>query len=228
MLYTPGTHRRSMASLRGLSGVSRRERGSRSRAAGRDRVRRSWVVCLCRIGSHAPMLKHSGYRPLPIGTPCYNLAATGRGFTARGGMRRWRLRVCRLGPCSSCDTRDNTLLDNDVLKADLEVRLRALLGEERAERFWRLYGGCARRRGRCQRFPADDSSISREPVDGDNALLQRVRDETWRLPFAGRLIPRALEDAGVLYATIAFRRSCPTETGVSAAEDRARGAGGGG
>jgi len=34
---------------------------------------------------------------------------------------------------------DNTLLDNDRLKADLQRRFLALLGQERSDRFWQIY-----------------------------------------------------------------------------------------
>src|SRR5260370_19345853 len=34
---------------------------------------------------------------------------------------------------------DNTLLDNDALKADIDRRLRALVGDAAAARFWQIY-----------------------------------------------------------------------------------------
>src|SRR6476469_6571809 len=34
---------------------------------------------------------------------------------------------------------DNTLLDNDTLKADLAAQLHALLGQDLSERFWQEY-----------------------------------------------------------------------------------------
>src|SRR5260370_2826894 len=34
---------------------------------------------------------------------------------------------------------DNTLLDNDALKADIDHRLRALVGDAAAARFWQIY-----------------------------------------------------------------------------------------
>ncbi len=95
---------------------------------------------------------------------------------------------------------DNTLLDNDALKADLEVRLRALLGEERAERFWRLYEDVRAQTGTVD-FPLTIEHFRYEL--NDNALLERVRATIMDYPFAERLYPGALETLAYL-RTIAF------------------------
>src|SRR5690349_13595701 len=84
---------------------------------------------------------------------------------------------------------DNTLLDNDALKADLEARLGALLGPERNARFWELYEAVRQERD------VVDLPLTLErfaPLCGDPALAERARAMVMDYPFASRLYPATL------------------------------------
>jgi FMN phosphatase YigB (HAD superfamily) len=83
---------------------------------------------------------------------------------------------------------DNTLLDNDALKADYDHKLTALLGPEHTARFWDLYEE-ARRESDVVDYPATVRRL--RPEIGD-ALADQVWDIIWNYPFADRLYPDSL------------------------------------
>ncbi|HKB47389.1 MAG TPA: HAD family hydrolase [Ktedonobacterales bacterium] len=104
---------------------------------------------------------------------------------------------------------DNTLLDNDALKDDLDVRLRALLGEQMAERFWQVYEDVRRQTGTVDYL--ETIEYFRYELH-DNALLERVRMLIMDYPFAERLYPGALD-------TLAYLRRIAFPTIVSDGDD---------
>ena len=104
---------------------------------------------------------------------------------------------------------DNTLLDNDALKDDLDVQLQALLGEEMAERFWRIYEEVRKQTGTVD-YPETIEYFRYELHD--NALLERVRTLIMDYPFAEHLYPGALD-------TLAHLRSIAFPTIVSDGDD---------
>lgn len=85
---------------------------------------------------------------------------------------------------------DNTLLDNDAVKAETDARLRALLGEEGAQRFWRVYEEVRAKTGVVD-YPLTLESFAGEVGDAD--LMARVYAAVMEYPFAERLYPAALE-----------------------------------
>ena len=85
---------------------------------------------------------------------------------------------------------DNTLLDNDAVKAETDARLRALLGEERAERFWQIYEEVRAKTGVVD-YPLTLETFAGEVGDAD--LMARVNAAVMEYPFAERLYPAALE-----------------------------------
>ena len=84
---------------------------------------------------------------------------------------------------------DNTLLDNDALKADLADRLRVLLGPHRDSAFWRLYEDVRAETGTVD-YPRTIERFG--AVLGDETLLEAVRAVVMDYPFALRLYPDAL------------------------------------
>jgi FMN phosphatase YigB (HAD superfamily) len=96
---------------------------------------------------------------------------------------------------------DNTLLDNDRAKADLDRALGALLGDAGRPRFWRLYESIRRETGvvdvplTLARFEEGEASLARRAA---------LADLFMRFPYGDYLFPGAL-------ATIAhLRRLAPT------------------
>jgi hypothetical protein len=84
---------------------------------------------------------------------------------------------------------DNTLLDNDALKADLDARLGVLLGPERNARFWEVYEAVRQERD------VVDLPLTLERFTllcGDPALAERARATVMDYPFASRLYPATL------------------------------------
>jgi hypothetical protein len=84
---------------------------------------------------------------------------------------------------------DNTLLDNDALKADLDARLGVLLGPERNARFWEIYEAVRRERD------VVDLPLALErfaPLCDDPTLAERARAIVMDYPFATRLYPATL------------------------------------
>ena len=85
---------------------------------------------------------------------------------------------------------DDTLLDNDALKADLDARLGALLGHARLARFWHIYEEVRADTG------AVDYPLTLErfaPELADEALLARIRAIIFEYPFDRCLYPAALD-----------------------------------
>jgi FMN phosphatase YigB (HAD superfamily) len=84
---------------------------------------------------------------------------------------------------------DNTLLDNDRFKADLDARLRRDFGADQARRYWALYDS-----GRIELGYADylaTLQAFREGLDDDPDLLQ-MSGFMLDYPFAQRLYPGAM------------------------------------
>ncbi|WIG57867.1 MAG: hypothetical protein OJF49_000612 [Ktedonobacterales bacterium] len=84
---------------------------------------------------------------------------------------------------------DNTLLDNDALKADLDAQIHALLGDARAEQFWRVYEEVRLATGTVD-FPLTLERF--RPILGDDPLLECVHAIIFDYPFASRLYPDTL------------------------------------
>lgn len=85
---------------------------------------------------------------------------------------------------------DNTLLDNDAVKADYASGLRALLGEALAERFWAVYEEVRGETGTVD-FPLTLTRF--RPLCPDEALYERVSALILDEPFAAHLYPDTLE-----------------------------------
>ncbi len=84
---------------------------------------------------------------------------------------------------------DNTLLDNDAIKADYDRGLRALLGADLTARFWALYEDVRGETGTVD-YPL---TLERFRVAcPDAALLARARALILDYPFATRVYPGAL------------------------------------
>ncbi|HEY7984789.1 MAG TPA: hypothetical protein VID73_11510 [Ktedonobacterales bacterium] len=84
---------------------------------------------------------------------------------------------------------DNTLLDNDALKADLHRQLGALLGAALNARFWEHYEAVRQERD------VVDLPLALErfaPLCPDPALAARARAIVMDYPFASRLYPATL------------------------------------
>ena len=90
---------------------------------------------------------------------------------------------------------DNTLLDNDALKADLDAGLHQILHLELVGRFWQVYeevraeSGTVDLPATLERFRADCS---------DAAKVERIRALVMDYPFAQRLYPETLETLAYL------------------------------
>lgn len=92
---------------------------------------------------------------------------------------------------------DNTLLDNDRLKEDLDAGLQQILDEEMVERFWQVYEEVRVDRGTVD-FP---TTLERfRAYCPDVSLQERLRVLVMDYPFAERLYPATLE-------TMAYLRS---------------------
>jgi FMN phosphatase YigB (HAD superfamily) len=100
---------------------------------------------------------------------------------------------------------DNTLLDNDALKADLSSRLGALLGPQRNARLWEIYEQVRAETGVVD-YPRTIERFRAE-MDDDN-LITAVLAIVMDYPFAERLYPDAL-------ATLEHLRSIAFPTIVS-------------
>lgn len=85
---------------------------------------------------------------------------------------------------------DDTLLDNDAVKADYNAGLRAILGEALTARFWALYEDVRSQTGTVD-FPLTLDRFRAECPDG--VLRERVRALIMEYPFARRLYPAALD-----------------------------------
>lgn len=94
-----------------------------------------------------------------------------------------------VGPAAFIFDVDNTLLDNDALKEDLDTRLRAMLGEELNQRFWQVYEQVRAETGTVD-FPLTFERFC--PYLQSDEELARVRSLIMDYPFAERLYPGAL------------------------------------
>lgn len=92
---------------------------------------------------------------------------------------------------------DNTLLDNDALKADLDRQLGALFGVDLNVRFWELYE-TVRQETEVVNFPVVLERFA--PICGDNSLCERARAIIMDYPFAERLYPDSLATLAYLCA----------------------------
>lgn len=92
---------------------------------------------------------------------------------------------------------DNTLLDNDALKDDLDARLRALLGPSLAERFWEVYEEVREETGVVD-LPLTFTRFA--PLCPSPEVAQQVESTFMDYPFPERLYPEAL-------ATLAYLRT---------------------
>jgi FMN phosphatase YigB (HAD superfamily) len=92
---------------------------------------------------------------------------------------------------------DNTLLDNDALKADLDARLGALLGPKLNQELWDLYEA-VRQETDVVNYPLVLERFA--ALHPDPILDERVRAIVMDYPFAERLYPETL-------ATLAYLRA---------------------
>lgn len=81
---------------------------------------------------------------------------------------------------------DNTLLDNDGVKADMDADLRRILGESLAARFWEVYEQVRHERGLVD-LPATFEAFRADTPDA--ATLERARSAIMDYPFANRVYP---------------------------------------
>jgi FMN phosphatase YigB (HAD superfamily) len=84
---------------------------------------------------------------------------------------------------------DDTLLDNDALKNDLDIHLRGILGDALTERFWQVYEDVRMAEDTVD-YPLTIETFAREVPDA--AQIGRVRSLIMNYPFAQRLYPHAL------------------------------------
>jgi FMN phosphatase YigB (HAD superfamily) len=85
---------------------------------------------------------------------------------------------------------DNTLLDNDAVKADYDTGLRTILGEPLAERFWAVYEEVRALTGTVD-FPLTLTRF--RPLCPDAVRFERASALIMEYPFATRLYPDTLE-----------------------------------
>lgn len=84
---------------------------------------------------------------------------------------------------------DNTLLDNDAVKADMDSQLKALLGDEMTARFWETYEHVREAAGVVD-LPQTFTAF--RPILQDDDLLHRVSAAIMDYPFQTRLFPQSL------------------------------------
>ena len=92
-----------------------------------------------------------------------------------------------MGPPVFLDV-DNTLLDNDAAKSELEARIASSVGPNEAQRFWELYE-IVRRDEQYVDFPETIERLGRESA----AAASRIANIVDTLPFARFIYPGALE-----------------------------------
>ncbi|HEX9036339.1 MAG TPA: hypothetical protein VF808_05050 [Ktedonobacterales bacterium] len=81
---------------------------------------------------------------------------------------------------------DNTLLDNDALKRDMDARLRDLLGAKLTDSFWRIYENVRAAEGTVD-LPATFAAF-RPSLDSDEQL-ERARSLVMNFPFNEYIYP---------------------------------------
>lgn len=84
---------------------------------------------------------------------------------------------------------DNTLLDNDSVKTEMDAQLKALLGEALTVQFWQVYEEVRKRVGGVD-LPTTFAEFRH--YLSDDATLARVRSIIMDFPFATRLYPTTL------------------------------------
>lgn len=92
---------------------------------------------------------------------------------------------------------DNTLLDNDAVKADMDAQLHALLGADLTARFWERYEEVRQAEGVVD-LPMTFEAFRLDLRD--DATLDKVRSAIMDYPFATRLFPDT-------QATLAYLRT---------------------
>jgi len=100
---------------------------------------------------------------------------------------------------------DNTLLDNDAVKTDMDAQLRELLGVTMAETFWREYEDVRRLTGTVDLPLTFERVEERHPDPASAALLRSIIMD---YPFASRVFPETM-------ATIAYLKTLGLPTIVS-------------
>jgi FMN phosphatase YigB (HAD superfamily) len=85
---------------------------------------------------------------------------------------------------------DNTLLDNDRLKADLAARIEQAVGRETASQFWDTYEQ-VRADGDFVDFPETIRRMVEE--SGDDGLARTLESIVYHVPFKEYLYPHAIE-----------------------------------
>lgn len=84
---------------------------------------------------------------------------------------------------------DNTLLDNDSVKTEMDAQLKALLGEALTVQFWQVYEEVRKRVGGVD-LPTTFAEFRH--YLSDDATLAQVRSIIMDFPFATRLYPTTL------------------------------------
>jgi FMN phosphatase YigB (HAD superfamily) len=100
---------------------------------------------------------------------------------------------------------DNTLLDNDAVKADMDAQLRALLGPTMADTFWTQYEEVRQLVGSVDLPLTFERFDERHP---DPAVAARLRSIIMDYPFASRVYPDTM-------ATIAYLKTLGLPTILS-------------
>jgi hypothetical protein len=100
---------------------------------------------------------------------------------------------------------DNTLLDNDAVKTDMDAQLRELLGIPMAETFWREYEDVRRLTGTVDLPLTFERVEERHPDPASAALLRSIIMD---YPFASRVFPETM-------ATLAYLKTLGLPTIVS-------------
>lgn len=90
---------------------------------------------------------------------------------------------------------DNTLLDNDAVKADLDAGLHQILDEGMLRRFWQVYEEVRAESGTVD-FPVTLERFRAEYPDA--VRMERIRALVMDYPFAERLYPATLETLAYL------------------------------
>lgn len=85
---------------------------------------------------------------------------------------------------------DNTLLDNDAVKAGMETQLRDALGDALANRFWKIYEQVRESTGGTVDLPETFARL--RPELPDDATYERAYAAVMDYPFATQLYPTTL------------------------------------
>lgn len=87
---------------------------------------------------------------------------------------------------------DNTLLDNDAVKADWDEQLRGELGHTLTARFWEMYERVRREWGVAD-IPLTLFRLREQTPTMDEQTYQHIRSLFFNYPFYKRLYPHAIE-----------------------------------